>query len=110
VDDPSDSEMTQVIAELAQALPALRPTLDEHAEYYDEVLSYVVRADFRAALEDMVDASDDESVKAFLDVIERWSATRSDRAHAYGGAARNLIAIAFLEDGLILSGGRERRL
>jgi len=76
----------------------------------DEILSYVVFADFRRALEHMIDTGDGESVTAFLDVIERWSGSKSDPAHAYDGPARNMIAIAFLEDGLILSGGRESRL
>jgi uncharacterized protein YukE len=105
--EQSEAEATQVIAELAQAVPSLRPMLDEHIDYDDEILSYVVFADFRRALEQMIDVGDGESVTAFLDVIERWSGTKSDPAHAYDGAARNLIAIAFLEDGLILSGGRE---
>ena len=108
--EPTESELNQVIAELAEAVPALRPMLDQHIDAYDEVLSYVVLADFRRALEGMVDRGDDESIAAFLAVVERWSGARSDPAHAYGGAARNMIAIAFLEDGLILSGGRESRL
>jgi len=110
VSDPSEAESSHVIAELAQAVPVLRAVLDEHIDPHDEVLPYVVFADFRRALEDLIDAGDEESVTAFLDVIERWSGSRSDPAHAYDGAARNMIAVAFLEDGLILSGGRESRL
>jgi hypothetical protein len=43
----------------------------------------------------MIDAGAGESVTAFLDVIGRWSGSKSDPAHAYDGAARNMIAIAF---------------
>lgn len=51
-----------MIAELTEAVPALRPIVDQHVDYHHEVLSYVVPADFRRALEDMVDTGEHESV------------------------------------------------
>jgi hypothetical protein len=88
------------MSDLADAVPALRPILDEHTSYYDEVLPHVVISDFRDALVELVESGDDGAVGAFLDVVERLAGSPNH-------AVRNVIAISFLEDGVLLSGGRE---
>jgi hypothetical protein len=96
----TDPATVQAMSDLADAVPALRPILDDHASYYDEVLPHVVMADFRDVLVELVESGDDGAVTAFLDVVERLSGSAND-------AVRNVVAISFLEDGLLLSGGRE---
>jgi hypothetical protein len=103
----SETETIRLVHELATAVSPLRESLREHVSYHGEVIAYVVFADFRGLLADMVENGDENNITQFLDVVERWSGARSDPAHGYGGAARNMIAVALLEDGLIHSGGRE---
>jgi hypothetical protein len=99
-DYEADPMSVQGTFDLADAVPVLRPILDEHIAFHDEVLPHVVWADFRDKLVDLAESADDGAVSAFLDVVERLAASQSD-------AVRNLIEIIFLEDGLLLSGGRE---
>jgi hypothetical protein len=80
-------------------VPVLRPILDEHIALHDEVLPHVVWAAFRDKLVDLAESGGDGAVIAFLDVVERLAGSPSD-------AVRNVVEIAFLEDGLLLSGGR----
>lgn len=96
----ADPATVQAMSDLADAVPALRPILDDHASYYDEVLPHVVMADYRDVLVELVESGDDGAVTAFLDVVERLAGSTND-------AVRNVVAISFLEDGLVLSGGRE---
>lgn len=96
-----DPATVQAMSDLADAVPALRPILDEHASYHDEVLPHVVIADFRNALVEFVESGENGAVSAFLDVLERLAGSPND-------AVRNVVGISFLEDGVLLSGGREQ--
>jgi hypothetical protein len=95
----TDPATVQAMSDLAEAVPVLRPVLDDHTDFHDEVLPHVVMAEFREVLVEFVE-SDDSAITAFLDVVERLAGSPND-------AVRNVIEIAFLEDGLLLSGGRE---
>jgi hypothetical protein len=88
--------------DLVDAVPALRPILDEHAAYHGEILPHVVWAPFRHALVAFVGNGDDVAVTSFIDVVERLAASPSE-------SVRNLIEIIFLEDGVLLSGGVSTR-
>jgi hypothetical protein len=90
----------QATVDLAEAVPALRPLLDEHIAYHGELIPVVVWAPFREALVDFIESGDDAAVTSFLEVVERLAASPSD-------AVRTLVGTVFLEDGLLLSGGRE---
>jgi hypothetical protein len=96
----ADPETVRATADLVDAVPALRPILEEHVAYLDEILPHVVWAPFRHALVDFVERGDDVAVTSFLDVVEGLAASPNDEV-------RNLIGIIFLEDGVLLSGGRE---
>jgi hypothetical protein len=91
----------QATSDLADAVPALRPILDGHVAFHDEVLPHVVWAAFRHELVGFVESGDDGAVNAFLDVVERLAGSPND-------TVRNVVGIAFLEDGVLLSDGRER--
>lgn len=90
-----------VTLELVQALPALRSILDDHVADVDEMLPFVVWAGFRGALVRFVQAGDDEAVDIFLGQVDALAGSADENV-------RNLIATVFLEDGLLLSGGREQ--
>jgi hypothetical protein len=94
----TDPATVQATSDLADAVPALRPILDEHTAYHGEVLPHVVWAEFRLEL---VESGDDGAVTAFLDVVERLAGSPND-------AVRNVVEIAFLEDGVLLGGRREQ--
>jgi hypothetical protein len=96
----ADPATVRATSDVVDAVPALRSILEEHVAFHDEVLPHVVWAPFRHALVEFVESGDDVAVTSFLDVVERLAASPSD-------AVRNLIGIIFLEDGVLLSGGRE---
>jgi hypothetical protein len=95
-----DAALNEAMSDLAHAVPALRPILDEHVDYNGEVLASVVLADFRNALVEFVESGDDVAITAFLDEIERLAASTSRDV-------RNVVAVVILEDGVMHSGGNE---
>ncbi len=95
-----DPALSEAMSDLAHAVPALRPILDKNVAFDGEVLASVVLADFRLALVAFVESGDDVAVAAFLDEIERLAASPSRDV-------RNLVAVVFLEDGVMHSGGNE---
>ena len=99
-DYQADPDSVQGTRDLADAVSVLRPILDEHIAFHDDVLPHVVWAEFRDKLIDLAESGDDEAVAAFLEVVERLAGSPND-------AVRNVVEIAFLEDGVLLSGGRE---
>jgi hypothetical protein len=97
----TDPATVQATSDLADAVPALRPILNEHTAYHGEVLPHVVWAEFRHELVELVESGDAGAVTAFLDVVERLAGSPND-------AVRNVVEIAFLEDGVLLGGRREQ--
>jgi hypothetical protein len=95
-----DPALIEAMSDLAHAVPALRPVLDEHLAYNGEVLASVVLAEFRHALVEFVESGDDVAVAAFVDEIERLAGSASRDV-------RNVVAVVILEDGVMHSGGRE---
>jgi len=95
-----DPALAEAMSDLAHAVPALRPILDENIAFDGEVLASVVLADFRHALVGFVESGDDVAVTAFLDEIERLASSPSRDV-------RNVLAVVFLEDGVMHSGGNE---
>ena len=96
-----DSAMVQAILDLVAAVPELGPIVESDRGCDGEILAYIALARFRWSLVEFVEAGNEAAIAAFLAEVERLAGSPSD-------SVRNLIAIAFLEDGVILSGGRER--
>jgi hypothetical protein len=90
------------IAWLVDQVPELRPLLDEHLAYYEELLPYVVfESDFLRWFVKCVRSGDDAPAKRFVEAIEPLMTTTikppaNDRVW-------NLAAVCFVE-GLVMQG------
>lgn len=92
----------EAIEWIVDQVPELRPLLDEHVAYHDELLPYVVfEGDFLRWFVERVRSGDDASAKRFVEAIEPLMTTSvrppgEDRVW-------NLAGVCFVE-GLVMQG------
>jgi hypothetical protein len=90
----------QAMLELVNAVPALRPALEEHLSDHEVMLSHLLMADFGRVFVKLVGANDQITIAAFLSEIERLAASAD-------AGLTNVVAVSFIEN-LWLGGAQDR--
>jgi hypothetical protein len=85
----------QAISWLVGEVPELRALLDEHLEFYEELLSYLVFADFTRWFADRVRAEDTPAARSYLGAVEPLLTTSVTPPAK--DSVWNLAAVAFVE-------------
>ena len=94
MDRPSDEHAT--ILWLVEIVPELRPLLEAHAKYYDEVLPYLVfESDFTGWVIERVRAGDLDPARRFVDAVEVLMTTSVEPPA--NDPVWNLAGVAFVE-------------
>ena len=90
----------EAMLQLVDAVPALRPALEEPLSDHEVLLSHLLMADFGRAFVELVGADDQTTITAFLSEMERLASSADS-------GLTNVVAVSFIEN-LWLGDARDR--